>query len=425
MIKCVSKSKVALLSLCAGALVFMSCSDKVYGLMDISYDDFYKGEMEGCKNVYEVDSVSSATTTKWSKNGAGELFEGTFNEGNSDGSGSIKGVRFPVEISKKLVDKFSENYNFELLSEKPAVYKKAVASASKLSFSKINSSNIVKNKDLEFSFSTSTAWGDYVINCNNIPEGFGAIYGVVLKTSDGYKYAMRHEENIWRKEIAWSSGVVTKEPHGNELSYVNFKSLMGKTIDEIEYITLNGVTYAETSIYVPVKGDYSVSVENADAASNGTKIVLANMPSDYKVDYEFVNFEGAVENDKLTFAGTLPGKYSVKIHDINKVYADASCDFMISTNSIPVNYKNGKLCARSSVSENEVKNYLKNITAVSVNGKKYSASGRQSVRLVNEEGVFDFEAKQNDEKIFNGSKHFEIVVSSQGFTQDLKFSIDL
>ncbi len=58
----------------------------IYGTMNIPYSDFYKSELAGSANEYEVDAIFSATTSKWSKNGAGELSEGTFNEANDDGT---------------------------------------------------------------------------------------------------------------------------------------------------------------------------------------------------------------------------------------------------------------------------------------------------------------------------------------------------
>lgn len=253
MLKLLLKKSIKMAVLFVFAALFMSCDKKVYGLMNISYNDFYAAELESGKNNYSVDGVSSATTKKWFRNGAGELFEGTVNKANEDGSGTITGVRFPVEISEKLIDTLESEYNFELLEEKPAAYKKAELTKSGIRFSQVQSENQVRTKDFEFDFSTETPWGDYVIKCSNLPEDFGAIYGVILQTTDGCKYAMRHEENIWRKEIAWSTGIVTTEPHGNKLSFKNFESIVGKTISEIEYITMKGITFAETSLPVLAK----------------------------------------------------------------------------------------------------------------------------------------------------------------------------
>ena len=37
----------------------------IYGTMNIPYADFYKAEIAGSANKYEVDAVSSATTSKF------------------------------------------------------------------------------------------------------------------------------------------------------------------------------------------------------------------------------------------------------------------------------------------------------------------------------------------------------------------------
>ena len=60
----------------------VSAADKIYGTMNIPYADFYSAEIA---NAYEVDAVSSATTSKWAMNEPGKLVAGTYN----DGSGSV------------------------------------------------------------------------------------------------------------------------------------------------------------------------------------------------------------------------------------------------------------------------------------------------------------------------------------------------
>ena len=97
----------------------------VYGTMDIPYDLFYAGELDGAANNYTVDAVSSATDAKWSKNGEGELFEGTYHsEANADGSGKILGVTYPVAITQADLDALgADSFNFTKLDSAPAAYK--------------------------------------------------------------------------------------------------------------------------------------------------------------------------------------------------------------------------------------------------------------------------------------------------------------
>ncbi len=65
---------------------------------------------------------------------------------------------------------------------------------------------------------------------------------------------------IWKisgevMKLAWSTGF-TSQVHGCPTSSGHYKSMMGKTIDSIEYYTTNGVyTMDIADIYVPVKSE--------------------------------------------------------------------------------------------------------------------------------------------------------------------------
>lgn len=213
----------------------------IYGTMNIPYADFYKAEIAGSANEYEVDAVSSATTSKWCKNGEGELFEGTYNQANEDGTGTILGVTYPVAITQEALNALGENnYGFTHLDTTPAAYKTVTVAEGKAAFSAVNDAEPVSVTDAKVEIGTSTAWGDYLLTVEGTPEDMGITYGWILKTASGESYAMRHEENIWRGELAWSTGFVTSEPHGNTLTYEDFVGLMGDTITEMVMITENG-----------------------------------------------------------------------------------------------------------------------------------------------------------------------------------------
>ena len=133
--------------------------------------------------------------------------------------------------------------------------------------------------------STTTAWGDYLIDVVDAPADLGAIYGALVTTSDGSKYAFRHEQNIWRGEIAWSSGIKTSEPHGNSLDFEDYESLMGSTITKVTFITLNGYVNINTDTYVPVKFASELTVEDT-AAGTGSTTFSVDAPEDYAKTYE-------------------------------------------------------------------------------------------------------------------------------------------
>ncbi len=113
---------------------------------------------------------------------------------------------------------------------------------------------------------------------------------------------MRHLENIWRgNEIAWSTGF-TSEVHGCPTSSEHYKSMMGKTIDSIEYYTTNGVyTMDIADIYVPVKSETTKSeVADADIAAGKTTINV-QLPDGFDPEYSVDGLDVSVEGNVLTF----------------------------------------------------------------------------------------------------------------------------
>ena len=263
--------------------------DYVYGTMNIPYADFYKGEFKNSPNAYDVDAVSSATSGKWKMNEEGKLVEGTFNEANAEGEGGkILGVTYPVAVKKDDLSAVSGKMNFTETSDVPAAYKVVSVDNGAISFSEVKDSTPEKLTG-EATITANTAWGDYLVNVSDKPQDMGAISGAVIRTTDGKAYGMRHLENIWRGELAWSSGVKKTEPHGNELSYENFKDLMGATISEVTYITKNGYYTAETSLYVPVRFEATVTVENAAADSGKTTFKTEGL-EDYGTSAESFSF---------------------------------------------------------------------------------------------------------------------------------------
>ncbi|MCX7658196.1 MAG: hypothetical protein N2Z57_05905, partial [Oscillospiraceae bacterium] len=297
----------------------------LYGIMDIPYADFYEAELEGSVNEYEVDAVSSATTSKWSKNKEGELFEGTYNKANADSTGTILGVKYPVALTQETFEKLDgNNYNFVKLTEKPAAYKIVSIEGGDVSFSKVKGSDVDAAKEVSASISTSTPWGDYLIKTSGLPKDLGAIYGAVLKTKTNESYAMRHLENIWRDELSWSVGFVTSEPHGNILSYKNYVGLMGDTVTEIMYITKNGYYTINTSLYVPVKFKGSISASSADISSGKTSFMLDGFPADYEKKYSIKDLEASISEGEIKFSNAQPGSYTITVSDANGVYSDMS-----------------------------------------------------------------------------------------------------
>ena len=397
-------------------------SSKVYGTMNIPYADFYSAEIE---SAYEVDAVSSATKArdenskaKWQMNQEGGLVAGTYNDGN----GSILGVTFPVEVDAADVEALAK-YDFKALDEKPAAYKEVTVSGDTLTVSKLIDTNGEQKVSGSAEVSTSTRYGDYQLNVKGYPEETD-LYGVIVNTKEGDKYALRHLENIWRAgQISWSAGINTTEVHGNELKYENYTDSMGKTVTSVTFITLDGYTTVDVGEnYLPVKFAGEVKAEDSAAGTGKTSLTLTGFPDDYKKNIT-IGDDFTVSGSTISYTGAKPGKYTVNVTDENGKYAPMSGDFTLSTDDIPVKYEDGKLVKADGYSDDDAVNFIKNIVSVDVNGSAYNASGKRSVKIVGEDGTIDFAVTSNETPVFDGSGNYSITVTATGYTSSYSFEI--
>jgi len=397
-------------------------SSKVYGTMNIPYADFYSAEIE---SAYEVDAVSSATKArdenskaKWQMNQEGGLVAGTYNDGN----GSILGVTFPVEVDAADVEALAK-YDFKALDEKPAAYKEVTVSGDTLTVSKLIDTNGEQKVSGSAEVSTSTRYGDYQLNVKGYPEETD-LYGVIVNTKEGDKYALRHLENIWRAgQISWSAGINTTEVHGNELKYENYTDSMGKTVTSVTFITLDGYTTVDVGEnYLPVKFAGEVKAEDSAAGTGKTSLTLTGFPDDYKKNIT-IGDDFTVSGSTISYTGAKPGKYTVNVTDENGKYAPMSGDFTLSTDDIPVKYEDGKLVKADGYSDDDAVNFIKNIVSVDVNGSAYNASGKRSVKIVGEDGTIDFAVTSNETPVFDGSGNYSITVTATGYTSPYSFEI--
>ena len=394
----------------------------IYGTMEIPYDAFYKAEGIG----YEVDSVSSATDAKWKNE---NLTAGTYHQENTDGTGTILGVDYYVAVTEETLAALGENsYHFTAVDIVPDAYKIVTVEDGNIVFSAVQGETTEVNASA--AISSDTPWGDYQItvdalNNNEGTSDIGRIYGVILTTQKGDHYALRHLENIWRDSIAWSNGFVTKEPHGNTLSYENFDGLMGQTITEITYITDSGYHNLEVSLYVPIKFNGILEVADTEVTEGIASMTLTDFPDDYKKEYSVEGLKAELLTDQIVFQEGVPGQYTLTIKDGDGVYADMKTDFVLFTEESPAVYKDGRIIAAEGAAEEAFQNYLKNIATVSVNGTEYTASGRRSVKIIKEDGSIDLGAERNEEKIFAESGTYQITVSATGYHPILEFSLEI
>ena len=432
-----------------------------YVLMNIPYAEFYKAETTG--NDIPVDAFTSATMNKTRTKG---LAGGSYHE-NADGS-KIDGITYAVKVDpsvdlskyKKVSDDDSvsitvtnrgqtttttltgkdtlfenDTYAYYQLKDTPVNYKEAsLDKDGNLVFSEVKGQEATKVEGVTAELSTETSYGDYELDLDGLPEEIKSdnVNAVVVKTTDGTAYGMRHLENIWRgNEIAWSTGFTSKV-HGCATSSEHYKSMMGKTIDSIEYYTTNGVyTMDIADIYVPVKSEIT-KVEVADAdITVGETTINVQLPEGFDPEYSVAGLDVSVEGKVLTFkaatesraaASVKPGKYTLTIKDKNKKYADVVTTFTLTTKDMPAAYdeENKKLVEAEGFDIDALKAYLGNITSVNVNGKDYAASGRGSVVIINKDGTIKTDADPFKDAV--AGTEFQITVASTGYTTPLTFT---
>ena len=441
-----------------------------YVLMNIPYGEFYEAEIAG--NEMPVDSVSSATKQKTR---TGSLVGGSY---HSDPEGTkINGVIYPVRIKKgtdlssfrQITDDDSvtitvtnrgkenkkeykgkdalfqsEDHSYYILSETPDYYKELTIGADgNLSFGIVQTEKENIENGVKAKLQTESSYGDYQISFDGLPSSVreaSEVYGVVLHTEEGEDYGLRHLENIWLKtNLAWSAGFVTTT-HGNTLAPAHYQSMMGKTITGLTYYTNNGVQEItlDTEVYVPYKFKHAeFGIKEAAAESGRTEMTgLDAIPTDFDAEYVLTGPDGK-EADGFTIADGIiswngnaaAGRYTLTVKDRSGKYAEISAEFTLSTESIPVQAvvdKDGvwALKAAEDASEAAAASYLASITSVTVNGKKYAASGRNSVKIIDPHtGVIDTDAKNGEENVFVNGETYELEVEAAGYKKNLTFKM--
>ena len=431
---------------------------ETYVLMNIPYAAFYKSETTN--NDVDVDVFTSATKNKTRTTG---LAGGSYHE-NADGS-QIDGITFAVKVDPSVdltkykevkdTDKVditvtnrgqtstttlegkdtlfeNETYAYYPLTEAPANYKEvSMDKDGKLVFSEVKGKKAEALTGVTAELLTQSSYGDYQLNLDGLPEDKIAssnVNAVVVKTTDGTAYGMRHLENIWRgNELAWSTGY-TESVHGCPTSSAHYASMMGKTIDSIEYYTTNGLyTIDVNDLYVPVKfakTEDAVKVADADISAGKTAIEL-NLRDDFDPEYTVEGLNVKVEGNVLTFkadSSINPGKYTLTVKDKNGKYADLKTTFILSTTDMPAIYDadNKKLTVAENSNEEAFNTYIGNITSVNVNGTDYAASGRGSVKIIDKDGTLVTDAAPFKDAA--AGTEFQITVTSTGYTTPLTFT---
>lgn len=430
---------------------------ETYVLMNIPYDQFYKADVN---NDVKVDAFTSATKNKVR---TGSLAGGSY---HVDASGDeITGVTFPVKVPAGTdLSKYTQitddskvsitvtnrgqesttdytgkdalfesaSYSYYTLSEKPSYYKElTVNEDGTFSFGATQGTATTITEGVTAELMTESKYGDYQLDLDGltdtIPSGT-AIYGVIVSTKEGSDYGMRHLENIWRvSELAWATGFTTAV-HNCPASSEHYKAMMGQHIDKVTYYTANGIyeipVGGEKGLYVPVKFDTSaVAVADAELKDGETSVATTisglTLPEGFDAEYTVEGATASVKGEKLILKDVKKGAYTLTITDKSGKYAPISFRFEVYAETMPAAYNENSekpgLAKAAGATDAEFADYIKNITSVSVNGKPYAVSGRNAVKLFNDDGTLITDAAP-----FAEGDSFEIVVTATGY-KDLSF----
>lgn len=398
-------------------------------LMNIPYEAFYRSELKN--NDVKVDAFTSATKAKTKMSGVmnGNAAYHTSAEGNE-----LAGVTFPVKVNKASdLENFKQitdsttieittnmkgqvstntytgaaalieqpSYTYYVPAETLAYYKEmSVDENGNISFGAVqgmSEQNVSVNAELKL----NSKYGDYqleldetavkaVVNASNGDK----IYGVIINTTDGTTYALRHLENIWKgKELAWSTGFTT-ESHGCPISSDHYKSMMGKTISSVTYYTDKGeINFDIPDTYVPVKTGVSATVDNIKVTDAEVKVELSEaLPSDYSKKYAVDDVEAATTETGVKVTNLTPGTHTLTISGANGKYAPVSATFTATTDTVMASYDEyeGKLVAAADITAEQFVAFTKTVSKVKIGDKEYAASGKGAVKIVQEDGTLDY-----------------------------------
>lgn len=412
----------------------------VYGTANLSYADFYYGELNDVKEDAEInldvedkaasyrergmyDAVSSATTNKYKS-----FFSSTYSEDNTNGQGGsiigMKDVNIAVPTSlyenakkaisdkKECSNKLLEIINSMTLSDTTPSEYKILNGDGTLTAMK---SDVTEDTSDTLTIKTQSSYGQYEVDpvtSENSPlsklSAKDSLLGIIVEDKDGNKYGMEHLENIWvGGKFAFAVTDGFKEKHGNTIDYKRHESLQGKTIKKVTYLVKDGADIVintnlkcktlavSDSIKATANDNFkdgaTVSVDTT-AVPSGSNYTLSSVSMGKTVLTEGADYTYA--NNTLTIKATDHtgvGSYSMVFTD--NTYSDIVASFTLEsgykTGDISIN-KNNQITLPAGVS---FEKYVNNITSIKINGvEKTGKGGIKATDLFDADGNINFNA---------------------------------
>lgn len=416
------------------------------------------------------DAVTSCTNSKSKRYATSYYTENTEN-----GSVTLEGIRdvniaVPTSLYKEAQEAIKEGKNCsnQLLSIIGSLKNVSETAPESGEYKVLNGDGTLtamttetKTLTVDSSISTSSVWGNYQVSVefgdkNPDQPTTANMMGVIFETSNGEKYAMEHSQNLWLRtgEIAFAVKDGFVEPHKNTIDAKRSKGLEGKTIKKITYLVKDGADIViPTNLLCKYKladGQGITGPEEKVVYTNNTftptKVQLTyNVPegSSYKLtsveyggqvlsegsynDYTYDDSTKVLSVYGGVFAKTGVGTYTLTFTDSSAApYEDITVPIVLSADDTKVTFaiQNNKLVKvdPNGSTTYEVKDYIKNITAIKVDGQ--ALGGRKAniseiaKSVFNEStGAVNFDAKVNNTAVFakGDGGSYEIELTSSGF----------
>lgn len=317
-----------------------------------------------------------------------------------------------------------------------------------------------KELKINSSISTSSSRGNYQVSIefgkdNPDQPTTANMMGVIFETSDGKKYGMEHSQNLWLKtgKIAFAVKDGFVEPHGNTIDAKRSQGLEGKTIRKITYLVKDGADIViPTNLLCKYKladGQGITGPEEKVVYTNNTftptKVQLTyNVPegSSYKLtsvqyggktlkegsynDYTYDDTTKVLSVYGGAFANTGVGSYTLTFADQSEApHEDITVPIVLSADETKVQFaiqdnKLVKIDPNGDAATYEVKDYIKNITSIKIDGqalggKKANISEIAKTVFNENTGAVNFDAKVNNTAVFakgdGGSYNVEITAA--------------
>ena len=254
----------------------------LYGTASLTYSEFYAGDAESRK----YDTVTSATTGKGSAFGNADVQNMTENGYEIAG---VKNVNVATdakifveaqillaagEVPEKGVYTEAAGIKLNTLPTiEPGQYK-TLNTDGTYSASKLNVKATVT--DAEASLNTSSHWGDYEIDVKENSTKYlrnsrddaavevnSGIQGMILETTDGAKYGMRHMDEMWLQVY--------------EVAFSREAGLPGKTVNRITYIMSDGAYVYEFKDGIYIKPQATEAMAVSPEFTDKTHVKLTNL----------------------------------------------------------------------------------------------------------------------------------------------------